>query len=315
MKNKLASLSVVFITISSLNVWAQSIAAISPTVDESLQYQSVSTTINQSSAQCLNDTWNTHIAFFNKYKVSKYYGDRHPDWGDRNKRLKIIRQVGAPEYIVDEQEPISCIGLTLKCLEYGFKSTQNNVVINLWKRIKSHVVANGTQGDVLIKDLQPLGWKVMYWNPDPSQNQNWDQEDIKILKWNKKANWNTGVKNFWGRYVFNPGWGFHEARYNSVMSRNLYEGMKVDDKQTLVGFGTQVPESFKAAPFFVAIAHAGYHVFSGAFGEVIEGHSMRPLNSINNLERAPYNPLAGEAPKWTNSEKYRSGVIAVPPGY
>ena len=33
----------------------------------------------------------------------------------------------------------------------------------------------------------------------------------------------------------------------------------------------------------------------------------------DNIEVAPFNPLAqGGAPRWTRSEKYRSGLIAVP---
>ena len=66
-------------------------------------------------------------------------------------------------------------------------------------------------------------------------------------------------------------------------------------------------------PFFVGIAHAGYHVFPGRRGDVVEAHSMREMIAKDNIEVAPFNPLAqGGAPRWTRSEKYRSGLIAVP---
>lgn len=305
-------LSVLVFT-ASVNLWAQ---AFNPTSEEISQYKIESLTINDNAAQCLNDTWEEHINFFDKYGVSKFYGDRHPDWKFKEKRLEIIRKVGAPDSIVKQQIPMSCVGLTLRCLGRAFKQTENEVVMNMWSRIEKHVYANGTQGDYLIRDLQKLGWKVLYWNPDPSKNEIWDIEDKLLLKANKVATprWDTGEINELGENIFNIGWGYHQTRYAIAMGkRSSYMGIHIDDRETLVGFGANVPESFKLAPFFVGIAHAGYHVFSGAYGEVIEAHSMRPLDSRHNLEKAPFNPMAGQAPQWTNSEKYRSGIIAIPP--
>ena len=92
----------------------------------------------------------------------------------------------------------------------------------------------------------------------------------------------------------------------------------IDDKTLLVGFGTNVPAEFRAVPFWVGTAHSGYHVFPGFSGKIIEAHSQRPISSKDNLEVSSFNPLnqeRGGGPKWTNSERYRSGVIAVPPGY
>jgi hypothetical protein len=63
----------------------------------------------------------------------------------------------------------------------------------------------------------------------------------------------------------------------------------------------------------VGIAHAGYHVFPGRKGDVIEAHSMRNIAARDNIEFSEFNPLAtGGGPRWTNSEKYRSGLIVVP---
>ncbi len=75
-----------------------------------------------------------------------------------------------------------------------------------------------------------------------------------------------------------------------------------------------MPSFMASAPLFVGVAHAGYHVFPGVDGQVIEAHSSRPLNWFNNLERTQFNPLHKEGgPVWSKSEKYRSGVIALPP--
>ncbi|WP_413943469.1 hypothetical protein [Bdellovibrio sp. HCB-162] len=270
-------------------------------------------TVSTVASQCLKRTWDTHIAFFNKYGISKYYGDRNPAIDTREERLEVIRRVGAPAEIVNQLEGISCIGLTRKCLKEGFEATQNPVLKNLWERIDRNTIANGTSGVVLIQHLQKLGWKVLYWNPRPDLNTRWDAEDPMIMA-GKPVNWDSGVRNDFGQFIYHPAWGMHQMRYDAVMRRDMYYTVRVDDKSTLVGFDKVLPESFKKVPFFVGTAHAGYHVFPGAFSKVIEAHSMRRLDAIDNLEVGEFNPLAsGGSPRWTRSEKYRSGVIAIPP--
>jgi hypothetical protein len=87
----------------------------------------------------------------------------------------------------------------------------------------------------------------------------------------------------------------------------------VDNATKLVGFKKSPPSTFKNVPIFVATAHAGYHVFPGRGGDVIEAHSMRAMNSIENIEFSKFNPMAsGGGPRWTASLKYRSGLICVP---
>ncbi|WP_374075720.1 hypothetical protein [Bdellovibrio bacteriovorus] len=283
------------------------------TKEERALYYQHKDTVSTVASQCLKRTWKTHLDFFNKYGISKYYGDRNPAIDTREERLEIIRRVGAPASIVDELEGISCIGLTRDCLKEGFDATQSPVLKNLWARIDRNTIANGTSGVVLIQHLQKLGWKVLYWNPRPDLMAKWDAEEPAILP-GKPVNWNSGITNEFGQFVYHPAWGMHAMRYDAVMKRDLYYTIRVDDKHTLVGFDKTLPESFKAAPFFVGTAHAGYHVFPGTYSKVIEAHSMRRLDSIDNLEVGEFNPLApGGAPRWTRIEKYRSGVIAIPP--
>lgn len=50
---------------------------------------------------------------------------------------------------------------------------------------------------------------------------------------------------------------------NSVTKRGNYYFNQVDDKSLLVGFGTRVPSEFRSAPFFLGVAHTGYHFFLG----------------------------------------------------
>ena len=111
-------------------------------------------------------------------------------------------------------------------------------------------------------------------------------------------------------------WGGHALRYASAKNKATYYDLHVDDADKLVGFVKSPPAAFKQVPFFVGTAHVGYHVFPGRKGDVIEAHSMRAMNAKDNMEVSQFNPLGpGGGPRWTNSEKYRSGLIAVPAAF
>lgn len=311
MKKTLVTLGLALLTQS---VFAQGVSVvITPSQSEINEYLSNKNLINSVTTKCIQGTWEDHLDFFAKYKVSKYYGDRNPKLSSREQRLAVVKSVGAPSSVVDEMQGISCIGLTRKCLKKGFYETKNPVVQGLWDKIEKKVIENGVSGVVLIQNLQTIGWKVLYWNPKPADNAIWDKEDIKNLTNVKVVKWDSGVKNSKGEFVYHAGWGMHVSRYNQVMKSGKYYTVKVDDAKTLVNMGSNIPESFKQQPLFVGVAHAGYHVFPGMNGEVIEAHSMRALTSIDNLEKASFNPYKGGAPMWTNSEKYRSGIVAIPP--
>jgi len=207
--------------------------------------------------------------------------------------------------IASQQEPTACILLTMQALEYGFYEAGMTAT---WQKIHNQLaIENKFLGTDLQIMLQQLGWKIYYWNPDPSQNKIWDAEDEELHPLKP------------GR-VWNPVWGGHAIRYSNIrnkqdeLGRGIYDlyGPGVDDFKTLVGFGTKTPEALKAAPFFVGIAHAGYHVFPGRYGEVIEAHSKRKVDDVDNVEFSQFNPMGGGGPKWTELEKYRSGLIAVP---
>lgn len=250
---------------------------------------------------CLKETYAEHLEFYGKYKVSKFYGDRHKRYGTSQGRAQDMLAAGIPRNIVKEilpqQEGISCIGLTKKCLGEGFEAAGAQ---ETWHKIDSYLDTHGNLGTDLITMLQLLGWRIYYWNPDPSKNIKWDIEDRKLVPLADGKVWM-------------PVWGGHEQRYQMVMKKNIYFNMKVDDKISLVDFKTEIPSFFKENGFFVGTAHAGYHVFSGTKGKVIEGHSSRPITSVQNLEFSDFNPIApGGGPKWTRTEKYRSGVVALP---
>jgi hypothetical protein len=239
-----------------------------------------------------------HLAFYNKWGVSKYYGNRKPEHRTRDLRIRQLRKFGKPEFLVDQQVSTACILLAMQAMERGFNATG---MASTWKKINNQLKIDqkfyGTDLQIM---LQQLGWKLYYWNPDPSQNAKWDADDQALNPLKPGRKWM-------------PVWGGHALRYASAINKGTYYDAKVDNVTKLVGFGKVQPADFKNVPVFVGIAHAGYHVFPGRSGDVIEAHSMREMIAKDNIEVAPFNPLAtGGAPRWTRSEKYRSGVIAVP---
>lgn len=240
----------------------------------------------------LEDVYRDHLAFFRRYGVSKYYGDRSVLLDTRAKRIAALKQAGAPAELIDQLQPSSCIGLSLNALAAGFRAPGDANLESALLKIQQFARANDLDGSAVLHALRKLGWRVCYWNPSPQENARWDAEE---RDWASK--------------------GWHAYRFSTVMNRGNYYFNAVDDKSLLVGFGTRVPTAFRSAPFFIGVAHTGYHVFPGFAGNVIEAHSTRALTSINNLETSPFNPLAtGGGPRWTPKEKYRSGLIALPPG-
>ena len=248
-------------------------------------------TITKVARKYLEDIWKTHLAFHQKHRVSKYYGDRNQSLNTRSKRIAALQEAGAPTSLVDQLEPTSCVGLTLNSLAAGFRAPGDAALARAWTKIYDYTRLNDVDGSALLDALQKLGWRLCYWNPAPQNNEKWDREDGE-----RKSR------------------GYHAWRYHTVMTKGTYYHNKVDEKSWLVGFGTSIPSDFRTVPYFAGVAHAGYHVFPGFAGDVIEAHSTRRLTSIDNLEKSVFNPLAsGGGPRWTSTEKYRSGLIGIPP--
>jgi len=279
--------------------------SISFTAAEKAEHADRASIVAESAASCLTDTYAEHVSFFEQHGVSKFFGNRRYVKGEKAGRRADgnvltpirpeLRKAGLDPNLENLLTSMSCVDLARRCLAEGFARAGES---DLWARIDAFNQQNGNIGPAVLIGLQALGWKLVYWNPDPSQNAKWDAAD--------KARNPTNSSHVWG---------YHQARYESVMGpkRKYYE-YSVDDRTTLNGFGKKVPASFLAAPFFVGFAHTGYHVFVGQRGQVIEAHSVRSLFSKDNVENNPFNPLGGGAPMRTNTEVYLSGLIAVPPG-
>lgn len=254
-------------------------------------------TLMETASNCLESDLNTHNTFFRKWGISPYYGDQSSfAKSDTAGRRAILKGFGFDnariDYLMKTLKPTSCIGLTLRCMEKGFLAAGQD---NIWAKLKAFTKKYDQQGDALQAGLQELGWKLFYWNPDSSRSAAWDQNERQTLPNNP-------------RHI----WGYHYENYKNATTKGKYLYNKVDDARTLVDFGREVPRLVKEVPFFVGIAHMGYHVFPGSYGQVIEGHSTRKLNDSQTVETSPFNPLAdGGGPRGN----YYSGLLAIPPGY
>ncbi len=296
MFKSLLILSLILLSFSQI-AWSQ----VATFTDEEVQVHRANIDeIAATAADCLDWVYQDHLEFFNKWGVSKYYGNRRSDYSTKAGLMAALAFYKKPKELVYELEPISCIGLTLRCLREGFAAVGTEAT---FEKINDELKkGNNFFGTDLQKNLILLGWKSYYWNPAPWQNADWDEEDRTLNKLKEGKKWM-------------PVWGGHAERYRQATEKGFYyeRGLTVDDAVSLVGFNETQPAFFKGIPFFVGIAHAGYHVFSGRAGEVIEAHSMRDLNSINNLEYSEFNPLkTGGGPRWTPKERYRSGLIVTP---
>jgi len=296
MSSIISCAAILFIFISTAN--ANVVADFTP--EEIADHNKFVGQISAVASDCLDATYADHLDFFNTWGVSKYYGDRNPAYATKAGLLAALATYGKPAELVDQLEPISCIGLAMRCLKSGFESVG---MINTWDKIYAKLAIDKKfLGSDLQKNLIALGWQSYYWNPDPSKNAEWDKEDQELNPLKPGAVWNAV-------------WGGHAYRYYQATKKGYYHepALPVHDAVSLVGFKDVQPEFFQTAPFFIGIAHAGYHVFPGRDGEVIEAHSMRKLDSIENLEYSEFNPLAnGGGPKWTAKERYRSGLIVIP---
>ncbi len=246
--------------------------------------------ILSTAAACLRGDLEHHRAFFKRYGISPYYGDRSK-FGKLSyaEKKNYLRAMGIDVKLLPQLEPTSCVGITMSCLGAGFKAAGQNAY---WQRIRAFVLLNGVDGTALQAGLQQLGWKILYWNPDVRMNREWDRTERAKNPSNSDRLW-----------------GYHEENWKNVRNHNRYLFNSIDDSRLLVNFGAQTPNVLRDIPFFVGTAHMGYHVFPGTFGEVVEAHSTRAINDFKTMQSAEFNPLAGKAP---TDGMYHSGLIAVP---
>jgi hypothetical protein len=204
----------------------------------------------------------------------------------------------------DEINITSCELHTNRHLEKGFEAIGQAQV---FKKIDQFLANNGRTGIALAYALTKLGWKVAYWNPDvvtphPTPT-------------NRRQMGATPTD--------------HTVSYRLVKNQGRYYGVPVTG--WMINFDPKAPsptikqtaalEAFKKAPYFIGVAHGGFHVFPGYEGIVNESHSPYNPNNRKNIEIGKFDPLK-ESPQGLNITvgntrklyHYSSGIVVLPPG-
>jgi hypothetical protein len=284
---------ITLLSLSSMNTFAEFEGKISFTEEQIKIHMDNIINLTSESDICLKDHLNRHLDFFKKYGISAYYGEKSAfSKMSQSEKLSFLKSKKLDPKMINELVGISCVGLALRCLERGFKITNQE---STFQQLLSFVKLNDVDGTSLQYGLSKLGWKTLYWNPNTDKNKFWDFEEKLLDPKNKKH--------------FR---GFHEENYVAVKNKKRYFMNSIDDASLLVNFGNNEPSFLKSIPFYIATAHMGYHVFPGSYGTVVEGHASRAITDESTIESAPFNPLDNHG---APNGKYRSGIMSIPPGY
>lgn len=256
------------------------------------EHEARSEKLVEAASNCLQETYDYHLSFHRRYGISPFYGDQSSfaklTYAEKKNYLRRLRK---DPKLVDRMETISCVGYAMRCLKAGFEATGQ---AELWARLLGFMRANALDGTALQFGLRKLGWKTVYWNPDLSMNESWDEAERARNPQN----------------VGRP-WGWHSYRWYTIRTKGMYYDNPVDDFTGLVDFGTRLPEKFTRQSFFLGTAHTGYHVFPGRFGQVLESHSLRKITDVTTIETSPFNPLL---PNGGPQGRMYSGLFSFPPG-
>lgn len=228
-------------------------------------------------AQSIAMRMQQHTESIEKTGVGTYYGD-HSSFKsmDANAKKEWIAANAKPGTTPPTPKESSCIGWAMENVGAAYAAAGKSA---RWKEIQAHVVANGSKGTELAKELKKDGWEAVYWNPDAK----------------------------------NPDDGNAEHSFSAVQVArgNGYYGIKVDhtvqNYRPTAGKSTTEDQTGTAkldkVPFFFGLAKGGMHTFVGREGKVNEFHWSEMPNSGHAIEERKLKEFP-----------WNSGVIMVPPG-
>lgn len=202
----------------------------------------------------------------------------------------------AKRFMKNKKDGTSCVTLARDCIREALDKIQNASLDSANAKIMREFSRSKAMGTVFMNLLQLAGWKVYYWNPDTSRNYEFD---LFERYYQPPFSDNTGYHRYIYQKITRSEQQGQKGKYLEVNYNRHVNGAKslvrhtviVDDSRTLTNFGAATPQFLKDEPFYMGIAHMGFHVFLGSYGEVIEGHSKRPISDDSLLERSEFNPL------------------------
>ncbi len=231
-------------------------------------------------AQSIELRMKQHADAISKTGIGTYFGD-HSSWkkmtpDEKTQWLKDNTTPGATPPAAGSVKENSCIGWAMENVGAAYAAAGKSA---RWSEIMSTVVAKGSKGTDLAKELKKDGWQSIYWNPDAKNPSDGNAE--------------------------------HSFSATQVARGNGYYGIAVDAQVTNYrptdGLGTKQDlsgiDKLKDVPFFFGLAKGGVHTFVGRKGEVNEFHWAEMPNSARAIEQTPLEKFG-----------WNSGLIMVPPG-
>ncbi len=231
-------------------------------------------------AQSIEMRSKRHLDAIEKTGVGTYFGD-HSEWkkmsaAQKTEWLAANTKEGVTPPAASSVKESSCIGWAMENVGAAYAAAGKS---ERWAEIQRHVVANGSRGTELAKELKKDGWQAIYWNPDA-----------------KNPNDGNAEHSFSAVQVA-KGKGY----YGVDVDAQVINYRPTDEAKTKTDMSGV--EKLREVPFFFGLAKGGMHTFVGRKGEVNEFHWAEMPNSTNAIEQTPLEKFG-----------WNSGLIMVPPG-
>lgn len=278
------------------------------TQEEKARHLSALPLIMETTAKSMQDFARDHFAAIDQCGIGLLYGFKSayaklPNEKAKTDWLQAHATCNQPPTPADVSIT-SCEIHTNRHLAKGFAAAGQS---DLFQRITAFFKLNDRSGIALAYALRELGWKVVYWNTDVAVKHPTPQDRHKMGATPED----------------------HVLSYAIARRRGTYYEVPVDgwlinfapSKGSKTQADIRALTAVKAAPYFIGVAHGGFHVFPGTYGTIIESHSPYNPDRAQNIEVGEFNPPFGSPNGLTvtvdgrrQMVHYHSGIIAVPPG-
>jgi LysM repeat protein len=231
-------------------------------------------------AQSIELRTRAHLDSIEKTGIGTYFGD-HSSWKTMTPEAKQQwiaehAKAGVTPPSPGSIKESSCIGWAMENVGAAYAAAGKS---QRWAEIQRVVVANGSKGTELAKELKKDGWQAIYWNPDAKNPDDGNPE------------------HSFSAVQVSKGKGYYGVDVDAqVLNYRPTEGKGT--KQDMSGV-----QKLREVPFFFGLAKGGMHTFVGRKGEVNEFHWAEMPDSKRAIEQTPLEKFG-----------WNSGLIMVPPG-
>ena len=231
-------------------------------------------------AQSIELRMKQHADGIEKTGIGRYFGD-HSAWksmstADKQQWIKDNAKPGVTAPSAGSVKESSCIGWAMENVGAAYAAAGKP---ERWNEIQKIVVAKGSKGTDLAKELKKDGWQSVYWNPDAKHPSDGNAEH-----------------SFSASQVA-KGKGYYDIEVDAQVT-NYRPSDGQGTRQDMAGI-----ERLREVPFFFGLAKGGVHTFVGRKGEVNEFHWSEMPNSNHAIQQTPLEKFG-----------WNSGLIMVPPG-